>query len=53
MKVVLVRSTIAVIKHHGQKQLGEERAYFTHSEHNSSLLKAARAYRGQEPRDRS
>ena len=28
MKVVLVRSTIAVIKHHGQKQLGKERVYF-------------------------
>ena len=40
-----------MIKHHGQKQLGEERVYFTHHEHDSSLLKAVRAgtYREQEP----
>lgn len=28
---VMVRVTIAVIKHHDQKELGEERGYITHS----------------------
>lgn len=28
---VLVRGTIAVVKHHKQKQLGEERVNFPHS----------------------
>ena len=31
----LSRVTISVMKHHDQKQLGEERVYFTHHSYNS------------------
>jgi hypothetical protein len=30
-----IRVTISVMKHHAQKQLGEERVYFTHHSYNS------------------
>lgn len=48
---VLVKASIAVMKHHDQKQLGEERAYFTYS----SLAKAVRTgtQEEQEPGSRS
>lgn len=42
---ILVRATIALMRHHDQKQLGEERFCFTllTVPNNSGLLKAVRA----------
>ena len=48
---VFATISIAVMKHHDQKQLGEYRIYFIHSSIYSSLSKAVRAeiQAGQEP----
>lgn len=45
-EIVLVRVTVAVIKHHNQKQLGEEKVYSTHS--STQLIAHHQKQQGQE-----
>ena len=51
----LVRITIAVMKHHNQRQLGEERVYLAYTSISLFILKEVRTgtHTGQEPGDRN
>ena len=51
---ILVRVSIAAVKHHDQKQVGEGSVYVTYTSHHNSSKKARTATQaGQEPGGRS
>ena len=55
IEFVLVRVAIAVMKHQGQKQVGEESIYLAYTSHHSSSLNGVRTetQTRQEPGDRN